>query len=135
MVYDKGGVVTSTDFFKYLGGGVGSALITDSRDADKRIGSAAGDVRGVREAFGALRKAIFSSRHIELRTKKAVYLAIVVKLPASRWYKRWYVGAHGCGRGRPCQLGRACRTRTPWELRWVVELALMPFYAVLSRCK
>ena len=70
--HDEGGVVTSTDFFKYLGGGVDSAL-TDSRDVDKRIGSAAG-------AFGALRKAIFSSRHIKLRTKKAVHLAIVVNI-------------------------------------------------------
>lgn len=71
---DEGGVVTSTDFFKYLGGGVDSAL-TDSRDVDRirRTKSAAG-------AFGALRKAIFSSRHIKLRTKKAVYLAIVVNI-------------------------------------------------------
>jgi hypothetical protein len=42
---DEGGVVTSTDFFKYLGGGVDSVL-TDNRDVDRSIKSAAG-------AFGA----------------------------------------------------------------------------------
>ena len=68
----EGGVVTSTDFFKYLGAGLDTTL-TDAHNVDRRIKSARG-------AFGALRNSIFDSRHIELQTKKSVYLTIVINI-------------------------------------------------------
>ena len=62
----------TTDFFKYLGSGLDPTL-TDERDVDNRIKSAAA-------AFGALRKPIFETKHVELQTKKAVYLTLVVSI-------------------------------------------------------
>jgi len=69
---DKGGFVTFTERFKYLGSSVDESL-SDDAEVSKRIKAASG-------AFGAMRKQVFESKHISRQTKKVVYVTLIINI-------------------------------------------------------
>ena len=69
---EKGGFVTFTDSFKYLGSSVDESL-TDDGEVSKRIKAASG-------AFGAMRKQVFESKHMKYQTKKELDLEFVMNV-------------------------------------------------------
>jgi hypothetical protein len=66
------GFISFTDVFKYLGSLISENLTSDA-DVDKRIRSAVA-------AFGALDKAIFSNKRINIKTRGQVYQALVLTI-------------------------------------------------------